>query len=153
MKISTWIKIILVIAAAYGIYQVIAPRGEDVSLRKVSNENFQTEVLNSPIPVVVIFCSDELWSRKSSLWSLEQPAPVILALKEIIKEQRYENKVKFYRYTPTRPDPWCSKFNIKWFPTVILFKNGNIIKKFEGGGCTVEESKQKIEQYLKKNSE
>jgi hypothetical protein len=44
----------------------------------------------------------------------------------------------------------CKELNIKWLPTVIMFENDSIIKTLEGGGCTAEESKEKIGQELRR---
>ncbi len=160
MKTSTWIKIMLVVIVICGLYLVFNQSKEDMAVDKVTDETFQYEVLESPIPVIVIFCSDELWNRRSVPWSLKKPVPVILAIREIMKEEQYKGKVKFWRYTVPDgsynqatesfdKDSLCKELNIKWLPTVIMFKNGSIIKKLEGGGCTVEESKRKITQELR----
>ncbi len=153
MKTSTWIKIIFVVIVICGFYWVINRSREDITITKVPNENFQQEVLESPIPVVVIFYNDELWNRKS--------VPLILAIKEIMKEEQYKDRVKFWRHIVADgsydqatksfdKDPLSKEVNIKWLPTVIVFKNGNIIKKLQGGGCTVEESKGRIEQEIRR---
>ena len=161
MKTSIWIKITFVVIVIYSTYWIINRSGENITITKVTNENFQYEVLESPIPAVVIFCNDKLWNRKSVPWSREEPAPVILAIREIMKEEQYKGKVRFWMYAVPESsynriiksfsnDPLCKEFNIKWLPTVIIFKNSGIVKKLEGGGCTVEESKRKIEQELRK---
>ena len=158
MKTTTIIPLVIVIC---GLYWIFNQSKEDTAVDKVTDETFQQEVLQSSIPVIVIFCTDELWNRKSVPWSLKQPASVILAIKEIAKKEQYRGKVKFWRYTVPEGsynratksfdnDPLCKEFNIKWLPTVIIFKNSGIVKKLEGGGCTVEESKRKIEQELRR---
>jgi len=161
MKTSIWIKIIFAIIVIYSAYWIINRTGENITITKVTNESFQYEVLKLPIPAVVIFCTDELWNRKSVPWSLEKPAPVILAIKEIMKEGRYKGRVRFLMYAVPEGsynritksfsnDFLCKELNIKWLPTVFIFKNSGIVKKLEGGGCTVEESKRKIEQELRR---
>ncbi|RKY46564.1 MAG: hypothetical protein DRP81_00265 [Candidatus Omnitrophota bacterium] len=65
MKTSIWIKIIFAIIVIYSAYWIINRTGENITITKVTNESFQYEVLKSPIPAVVIFCTDELWNRKS----------------------------------------------------------------------------------------
>lgn len=132
-----------------------------VRIENISNEAFQHEVLESNIPILVIFCTDELWNRRISIPFYKETSPMILAFKELIKEEKYEGKVKFWRYTVPEgsynqetksfdKDIVCNKLNIKWLPTTIVFNNGSIIEKFEGAGCTVEEAKKKIEQVLLK---
>jgi hypothetical protein len=98
MKFSIWIKIILIFIIIFGIYWFFSQSKKDVNILKVTNETFRHEVLESQSPVVVIFCSNELWNRKSVPWSLKKPAPIILAIKEIIKEKHYIGKVEFRGY-------------------------------------------------------
>ena len=161
MKGSIWIKTILIVIVICGIFWFFNQSKKDVNIVKVTNETFRHEVLESQSPVVVIFCSNELWNRKSVPWSLKKPAPIILAIKEIIKEKHYIGKVEFRGYIvpdgsynqTTKSfdkDPLCKELNIKWLPTVIMFENDSIIKTLEGGGCTTEESKEKIEQELRR---
>jgi hypothetical protein len=102
-----------------------------------------------------MFCDDELWNRDKARFVPElgytQPSPVILAIKEIILDGKYENKIKFCRYyTASRSDPVCAEYNIKWFPTAVIFRDGNVFWTAEGGGCFVEESRGKIEENLRK---
>ena len=161
MKIPIWIKIILVVIVICGLYWVFNQSQKDTTADKVTDETFQHEVLESSIPVLVVLCNDELWNRKSVPWSLKEPPPILMAIKQIMKEKQYKGKVKFLRYTVpdgsynriTKSfdnDPLCKEFNIKWLPTVIIFKDSSINKKLEGGGCTVEESKEKMERELRR---
>ncbi|RKX72369.1 hypothetical protein DRP43_00955 [candidate division TA06 bacterium] len=161
MKVSMWITIILIVILIFGIYWFFNQSEKEINIVKVTNETFQHEVLESQSPVVVIFCSNELWNRKSAPWSLKKPTPIILAIKGIIKEGQYIGKVKFRGYIvpdgsynqTTKyfdKDSLCKEINIKWLPTVIMFENDSIIEKFEGGGCTAEESKGQIEQELQR---
>ncbi len=146
------------------LFLLIGCNGRNVDYQEINYTDFQREVLDSQLPVLALFCSDELWSRKSVPWSRSQPSPVILAVKEIIRNERYKSNIKLWKYMvpegsynqTTRSfdkDSFCSKFNIKWLPTLIIFRNGKILKKFEGGGCTVDESKTKIINALQKVGE
>ena len=137
---------------------------KNVDAPEINNMAFQQEVLESPVPVLVVFCDDELWNRKASLWSRTQPSPTILAVKEFIREEKYKDEVKFRKYIVPEgshneatysfdKDPLCREFNIKWLPTVIIFNNGSVVKKLEGGGCSLNDSKEAIEGVLKQAGE
>ncbi len=160
MKNSIWIKIVLIVVVISSLYIFFSQSKNGMITDKVSDRTFQQEVLESPIPAIVIICNNELWNRKSVSWSSKEPSAAILAIREIMKEDEYNDKVKFYRYIipdgsynqATKSfdnDSICKELNVKWCPTVIIFKDGNIIRKFEGGGCTVKKSKEKMEQELR----
>jgi len=83
MKATTIILVVIVIC---GFYWIFNQSKEDTAVDKVTDEIFQQEVLQSSIPVIVIFCTDELWDRKSVPWSLKQPASVIFEIKEIVED-------------------------------------------------------------------
>lgn len=127
----------------------------EVDCLKVENATFQEEVIESQMPVLVVFCNDEIWNRDRWRYSPEyglyvQPSPVVLAIKEIIQSGQYENRIKFCRYyMASRSDPICVEYNIQWFPTTIVFRDGSVFWKAEGMGCTVEKEGVKIEGILK----
>ena len=131
---------------------------------EIDNINSKQEILESSVPVVVIFCDQKLWNRKSVSWTRKKPSSIIMAVKEIIREGKYSDKIIFWKYIvpddsynrTTRSfdkNPLCREFNIKYLPTVIIFRSGDIFEKFEGGGCTMDKSKTKIMQALKKVGE
>jgi len=132
---------------------LILQHGQEVKINSINDEAFRQEVLESDMPVLVIFCGDELWNRTtlSTLFSLRQVCPAVLAIKEIVKEEKYKGKLKFLRYAEAaRSNPLCKEFNINWFPTVLIFTNGEISWRGEGGGCTKEESIKAIEKEIKR---
>jgi hypothetical protein len=125
----------------------------DVDCLKVDGTTFQEEVIESNMPVLVVFCSDELWNREKAGYTsglgYTQPSPVILALKDIIEGGQYNDIIKFCRYyKPSRSDVICTEYNIKWFPTMVIFKDGDVFWKDEGAGCFPEESREKLEGIL-----
>lgn len=131
---------------------LILQHGQEVKINSINDEAFRQEVLESDMPVLVIFCGDELWNRTklSTLFSLKQVCPSVLAIKELNRREEYKGKVKFLRYAEaTRSNLLCKEFNINWFPTVLIFKNSEIFWRGEGGGCTKEESIKAIEKQLK----
>ena len=127
----------------------------EVACLKVDETTFQEEVLASQTPVLTVFCNDEVWSRDRTRYSPEyglyvQPSPVILAIKKIIQSGQYENRIKFCRYyMASRSDPVCQEYNIQWFPTTIVFRDGSVFWKAEGAGCIVDKDREKIEGILR----
>ena len=79
-----------------------------------------------------------------------EPAPVILAIKQIIQSGQYEHTIKFCKYyKASRSDQVCMQYNIKRFPTTVVFKDGSVFWEEDGAGCRVEDSREQIEVILK----
>lgn len=91
---------------------------EDVVV--TSDANFETDVLNSNIPVLVDF-----WAA----WCgpCRQLAPVI---DELAKE--YKDKVKVCKLDTEGNNTIPAKFGITAIPTLIIFKNGQAVNKMVG---------------------
>jgi thioredoxin 1 len=91
---------------------------EDVVM--TSDANFETDVLNSNIPVLVDF-----WAA----WCgpCRQLAPVI---DELAKE--YKDKVKVCKLDTEDNNTVPAKFGITAIPTLIIFKNGQAVNKMVG---------------------
>ena len=146
--------ILLVIGVIF-IISILSCGTRDVNCLRVDDTTFQQEVLESQVPVLVVFCGDELWDRDRARFSPEygayiQPSPVILAIKEIIQSGQYEYVIKFCRYyAASRSDPVCIEYNIEWFPTTVVFRDGSVFWKGDGAGCFVEDSKEEIEGILR----
>ncbi len=83
-------------------------------------DNFEQEVLNSKIPVLVDFWAS--WCGPCRML-----APVI---EEIAKE--YEGKIKVGKVNVDDEGELALKYNIVSIPTVILFKDGIKADKFVG---------------------
>jgi hypothetical protein len=125
-----------------------------VDCLRVDETTFQEEVLESQTPVLVVFCTDELWRRYRTIYFSRlghtQPAPIIIAVKRIIKEGEYENKIKFCKYyRESSNDPVGAEYDIKWLPTTIVFRDGSVFWKAEGGGCFAEDCIETLEVILK----
>ena len=85
-----------------------------------TDQNFDTEVVNSDLPVVVDFWAE--WCGPCRML-----APTI---EKIANE--YTGKVKVGKIDTDVNRDVSIKYNISAIPTVILFKNGQVAQKFVG---------------------
>ena len=90
-----------------------------MSTLKITGENFQKEVLNSEIPVVVDFYAD--WCGPCKMMS------------SLIDELANENEnIKVGKVNVDDNQELAVNYGIMSIPTIIIFKNGEIHKKFIG---------------------
>ncbi len=87
---------------------------------KITKDNFENEVLNSDIPVVVDFWAT--WCGPCMMLS-----PV---LEEIAKE--YEGKIKVAKINVDEENELAIKYKIVSIPAVFKFENGEITKQAVG---------------------
>lgn len=85
-----------------------------------TNEGFEKEVLNSDKPVIVDFFAT--WCGPCQMLS-----PII---SEIATE--YENKIKVCKVNVDENQDLAMKYQIASIPTLMIFKNGNLIKTCVG---------------------
>jgi len=90
-----------------------------MSVVKIENGNFEKEVLNSDKTVVVDFYAD--WCGPCKMM-----APVI---DELANEN---SNIKVCKVNVDDNRELAINYNIMSIPTIIIFKNGNIGKKFIG---------------------
>ncbi len=105
-----------VISKAYDIY---LRRNKKMAF-KFQDGNFQTEALESSIPVVVDFYAD--WCGPCKMMS-----PVI---DELAAE--YEGKVKIGKLNTDENRAIASKYNVMSIPTIILIKDGQVVDTVVG---------------------
>jgi thioredoxin 1 len=103
------------------------------SLPRVTDETFEAEVLKADLPVLVDFGAE--WCGPCR--SLE---PIV---EELAAE--YEGKVKFVQVNIDESRQTPTSFGIMAVPTLILFKNGEVIDKITGF-----KPKAILEQHLEK---
>lgn len=87
---------------------------------KFTSENFDTEVLNSDKPVLVDFFAT--WCGPCKMM-----APVV---ENLAKE--YDGKVKVGKLDVDENEDIAARYGVMTIPTIILFKNGQILNKTVG---------------------
>ena len=80
----------------------------------ITEKNFEEEVINSPIPVLVDF-----WAT----WC--GPCRMLAPIIEEIAEE-YEGKVKVGKINVDEEAQLAIKFGVSSIPTVMVFKNGEV---------------------------
>ena len=91
-----------------------------MEVKKISEGNFEQDVLKSDIPVLVDFYAD--WCGPCSVMS-----PIV---EDIASE--LEDKINVGKVNIDENQELAIKYDIMSIPTIILFKNGNIEKSFIG---------------------
>lgn len=81
---------------------------------KITSENFEKEVLNSEVPVLVDFFAT--WCGPCKMMT-----PVV---EELAKEM--EGKAKIYKVDTDEEQELAIKYGIMSIPTFIVFKNGEV---------------------------
>lgn len=88
----------------------------------VTSANFQTEVLDSDVPVLVDF-----WAE----WCV--PCKMIGPILEEIAEA-YDGKLKVGKLNVDQEGELAGQFNVISIPTLMLFKGGEVINQQVGAG-------------------
>ena len=86
----------------------------------VSQNNFEQEVLKSTIPVLVDFWAE--WCGPC-----RQVAPI---LDELAVE--WKDKLKITKVNVDEEQDLAAQFNILSIPTLLVFKNGNVVEQIVG---------------------
>ena len=91
-----------------------------MSVLKITNKNFEEEVLNSDKPVIIDFYAD--WCGPCKMMS-----PIIDSIAEELGD-----KVKVGKVNTDENMNLAQKFSIMSIPTIMIFKDGNVKKTFIG---------------------
>jgi len=102
---------------------------------EVGDHNFEAEVLNSPVPVLVDFWA--AWCAPCRML-----APVVEAIAD-----KYEGKARVVKLNVDENSLTSSKYNIKGIPTLLLFKEG-IIREQIVGNTTKDTISKMIDNHL-----
>jgi thioredoxin 1 len=87
---------------------------------EVGDQNFEAEVLNEKVPVLVDFWA--AWCAPCRML-----APVVEAIAE-----KYDGKAKVVKLNVDENTVTSGKYNIKGIPTLLLFKDGVIREQIVG---------------------
>ncbi|HLB58921.1 MAG TPA: thioredoxin [Bdellovibrionota bacterium] len=90
------------------------------NILNVTDENFETEVLNSNTPTIVDFWAE--WCG---------PCRALAPKIEVLANQ-YAGKVKVAKMNVDDSPDTPAKFGVRGIPTVVLFKNGKEIARIVG---------------------
>ena len=102
---------------------------------EVGDQNFDAEVLKSPVPVLVDF-----WAA----WCA--PCRMLAPVVETVAE-KYEGKAKIVKLNVDENALTSAKYNIKGIPTLLLFKAG-VIKEQIVGNTTKDTISKMIDNHL-----
>jgi thioredoxin 1 len=93
---------------------------EDGKVVHVNEKLFEEEVLRSELPVMVDFYAD--WCGPCRM-----VAPI---MEKLAKE--YAGKVKFVKINTDENQELAMRYDIMSIPTLMVFKNGQVIQRFVG---------------------
>ncbi len=102
---------------------------------EVGDQNFETEVLNAAVPVLVDFWA--AWCAPCRML-----APVVEAIAD-----KYDGKAKVVKLNVDENTLTSGKYNIRGIPTLLLFKEG-VIKEQIVGNTTQETISKMIDNHL-----
>jgi len=105
------------------------------NISEVNDDNFQREVIDSSIPVLLDFGAD--WCA---------PCKMIAPFMEELAAE-YKKKIKICEVNVDTNKEISEKYQITAIPTLLFFKDGNIMSK-QIGLCSKKELKEKIEKIL-----
>ena len=91
-----------------------------MSVLKITEQNFENEVLKSNIPVIVDFYAD--WCGPCKMMS-----PIIDSIAEEL-----EDKIKIGKINTDENINLAGQYGVMSIPTILVIKNGEVAKSFIG---------------------
>ena len=107
------------------------------NLPEVTEENFQSEVLDSELPVVVDFMAP--WCA---------PCRMIAPILER-KAAEYSGRIKFVQMDTDRFDALSKQYGVQKIPNLTFFKNGEVVDQLVGF-LSETQIAERVEDLLKK---
>ena len=87
---------------------------------RISKDNFETEVLNSALPVLVEFYSD-------SCIPCKQMSPILGGI-----EDDYEDRLKVVKVNANFDGELAEQYSVMVSPTILFFKDGKEAERVRG---------------------
>jgi thioredoxin 1 len=87
---------------------------------EITTDNFEAEVINSPLPVLLKFGASWCTRCRALDMILNQVTP------------NYEGKIKFAKLDVDNEDALREKYQVASVPALILFKNGEVVRQKTG---------------------
>lgn len=87
----------------------------EINIDSITDDSFEGEVLNCPIPVLVVFSSESSGSAYLTLRQVQQVA------------REYEGKVKVGKVEAADNALTTRQFRIRQIPTLLFFKDGHVV--------------------------
>jgi thioredoxin 1 len=103
---------------------------------EITQENFETEVINSSTPVLIDF-----WA----VWC--GPCKMVEPELDKIAAEKPDNVLRIGRLNVDQNRDIAIKYGISSIPTLLLFKDGNVVKKLVGA-MPKQRILREIENYL-----
>ena len=89
-------------------------------MEQMTDQQFEKEVKDSGVPILVDFYADWCGPCKSLTPKLEKMSP------------EFDGKIKFAKMNVDENPSTPSKFGIRGVPTLMLFKGGNLVSTLVG---------------------
>ena len=103
---------------------------------EVNKDNFESEVLQSELPVVV-----DLWGPKCG------PCLALMPQVEELASQ-YEGKVKFCKLNVAENRRLAISLKVMGVPTFLFYQGGELKERITGNEVTIEAIKERVEKIL-----
>ncbi len=105
-------------------------------MKQIFTKDYETEVLQSEIPVVVDFYAD--WCT-----FCKRMAPIVAEL-----ESDYEDKIKFVSFDNDSDRDFANSLDVMSLPTFIFYKGGKEVSR--NGSISIDDFDEKLEKLLQK---